>query len=122
MNLVVFKTNALGDNVVFLPVVQELRRQFPTAQLSLVANPQLGELYTADVPVKNTLYLLPDDLRTAWRHPWRVRAGCVGCAQGNRTPCSSPTIRAPWRINWRDFPGPAFDSARSLACPGAARG
>lgn len=72
MNLVFFKTNALGDNIAFLPVVQELRRQFPTAQLSLVANPQLGELYTADVPVENTLYLLPDDLRTAWRHPWRV--------------------------------------------------
>ena len=72
MNLVVFKTNALGDNVVFLPVVQELRRQFPNARLSLIANPQLAELYAAEVAAEDTLEILPDELRTAWRHPWRV--------------------------------------------------
>ena len=72
MNLVVIKANALGDTVIFLPVVQELRRQFPAAKLSLITHPTMHELFAADVAPENMLLVSPDELRTAWQQPWRA--------------------------------------------------
>ncbi|MBM3854728.1 MAG: glycosyltransferase family 9 protein, partial [Verrucomicrobia bacterium] len=72
MNLLVFKTNALGDNVVFLPVVQALRRHLPGARLSLITHSSVRELYEADVADENLLVVSPVEMRTAWRRPWRL--------------------------------------------------
>ena len=39
MNIGIFEVNQLGDNVVFLPVVQALRAKFPDARLFLSTMP-----------------------------------------------------------------------------------
>lgn len=73
MNFVVFKTNYLGDNVIFVPVVQALRRAFPSAHLSLVTQPGVEELYAADVARDDTLLVYQSDMIAALRRPWRAR-------------------------------------------------
>ncbi|HVS51838.1 MAG TPA: glycosyltransferase family 9 protein [Opitutaceae bacterium] len=72
MNLVIFKTNALGDSVVFLPVVQALRRRLPSWQIALVAYPPVRELYAADISDDDLLLVPADEMRTGWRRPARV--------------------------------------------------
>ena len=69
MNLAIIKTNHLGDNVVFLPVVQELRRRFPDWRLTLLTAPRVAELYTADIAPENLLTVEPAALQRAWRRP-----------------------------------------------------
>ena len=39
MNLALFKVNNLGDNIVFLPVVQALRKRFPDWRLMVFTSP-----------------------------------------------------------------------------------
>src|SRR4051812_6313711 len=72
MNIVIFKTNALGDNVVFLPVVQALRRRFPEWKISLVTHAAVQDLYAAEIRDDDLLLVGPDEMRTAWRRPWRL--------------------------------------------------
>ena len=45
MNVVIFKLNHLGDNVVFLPVVQTLRARFPDWRLTVITSPGEAPLY-----------------------------------------------------------------------------
>jgi ADP-heptose:LPS heptosyltransferase len=45
MNVLVFKINKLGDNVVFLPVIQAIRRYRPDWKLLLFTNPLAVPLY-----------------------------------------------------------------------------
>jgi ADP-heptose:LPS heptosyltransferase len=72
MNLLVIKTNALGDNVVFLPVVQALRRRLPNVRLSLITHSSVRELFEADVADDHLLVVSPVEMRTAWKRPWRL--------------------------------------------------
>jgi ADP-heptose:LPS heptosyltransferase len=44
MNLALFKVNNLGDNIVFLPVVQALRKRFPDWRLMVFTSPAAAEL------------------------------------------------------------------------------
>ena len=50
MTVLISKVNQLGDNVVFLPVVQELRRVFPDVRRVVATSPVARELYTRCVP------------------------------------------------------------------------
>ena len=86
MNLGIFKVNHLGDNVVFLPVVQALRRHFPAWELTLVADPRTAALYAADIASDRLLTATPEELQRAWRRPpdlvgWirRLRARRLDC-------------------------------------------
>lgn len=71
MNLAIFKTNHLGDNVVFLPVVQALRRLRPDWHITLITAPHVVDLYAADVPPEALLTVDPERLKRAWRRPWQ---------------------------------------------------
>ncbi|MBX3736822.1 MAG: glycosyltransferase family 9 protein [Candidatus Didemnitutus sp.] len=71
MHLGLFKTNYLGDNVVFLPVVQELRRRYPDWRLTLVTAPRVAELFAADVAEADRRAIEPEAMRRLWRTPWR---------------------------------------------------
>ncbi len=73
MRVVIFKVNHLGDNVVFLPVVQELARRFPAWRITVVTAEPERALYAATLP--------PDRIWTApsrttfnhcWRRPWQL--------------------------------------------------
>lgn len=69
MNLTIFKANFLGDNVVFLPVVQELRRRFPDWRITLISHPHYASLYHGALAPAEVFTVLPDDLRQMWRRP-----------------------------------------------------
>lgn len=71
MRVVLFKVNHLGDNVVFLPVVQTLRRLRPDWRIIVItAAPELP-LYATDVPPRK-IWTAPSRLafHHAWRKPW----------------------------------------------------
>ena len=69
MKLAIFKVNQLGDNVVFLPVVQALRRRFPDWKLFVFTSPLAAELFTADLPPEQMLVMPTREFNGAWRHP-----------------------------------------------------
>ncbi|MBI5690658.1 MAG: glycosyltransferase family 9 protein [Verrucomicrobia bacterium] len=56
-----------------MPVVQALRRRFPQWRIGLITHPQLRELYAPEIADDDLLLVSPDDMRLAWRYPWRVR-------------------------------------------------
>lgn len=72
MHLLILKVNHLGDNVVFLPVVQTLRRLYPDWRLTVVTAPQVAALYQADVAESDLLLTKPDRFKTAWKRPWEL--------------------------------------------------
>ena len=69
MHLAVFKTNYLGDNVVFLPVVQTLRARYPDWRITLITAPAVAPLYAADIAVADLLTVEPETLKRMWHHP-----------------------------------------------------
>ncbi|MES2692542.1 MAG: glycosyltransferase family 9 protein [Verrucomicrobiota bacterium] len=69
MNLAIFKTNYLGDNVVFLPTVQELRRRYPQWRLTLITSPADAPLYAHAIPAEDLFCIAPLALKRLWRSP-----------------------------------------------------
>ncbi len=76
MKLLIFKVNQLGDNIVFLPVVQELRRRFPHWELAIFTSPLAEALYEADIPSPSRRFVMPTPrFNGAWKRPsdfWRL--------------------------------------------------
>lgn len=80
MRVVIFKFNHLGDNVVFVPVVQALRERCPDWTITLLTTPNEAELYggplgpqeilTSPKPAFDKSYLRPWTL--AW-WAWSIR-------------------------------------------------
>jgi ADP-heptose:LPS heptosyltransferase len=72
VNILVFKVNKLGDNVVFLPVIQALRRYRPDWNLLLFTNSLAVPLYG---PLReNEQYVVcdRDPFLKAWREPVKL--------------------------------------------------
>jgi ADP-heptose:LPS heptosyltransferase len=69
VNVLVFKVNKLGDNVVFLPVIQAIRRYRPDWRLLLFTNSLAVPLYGE--PRSNEKYVVRDraPFLSAWRDP-----------------------------------------------------
>ena len=72
MHLLILKVNHLGDNVVFLPVVQALRRRYPEWRLTVVTAPHVAALYEADITREDLLTITPEAFKNAWRRPWEL--------------------------------------------------
>ena len=72
MNLFIFKLNSLGDNVVFVPVVQALRLRFPEWRITLLTTPNESELYNG--PLGPHAMIRTGKLRfnAAYRRPWEL--------------------------------------------------
>ena len=69
MNVLIFKVNQLGDNVVFLPVVQMLRRLRPQWKINILTSPLAGPLYAADVPDGSRIAVPTMEFRSLWKRP-----------------------------------------------------
>ncbi len=72
VNILVFKVNKLGDNVVFLPVIQAIRRYRPDWNLLLFTNSLAVPLYG---PLReNEQYVVcdRDPFLSAWREPVKL--------------------------------------------------
>ena len=69
MNVLVFKVNKLGDNVVFLPVIQAIRRYRPDWRLMLFTNSLAVPLYGE--ARRNEKYVIRDrdPFLRGWRNP-----------------------------------------------------
>lgn len=72
MRLTVLKVNQLGDNVIFLPVVQWLQRLLPDAALTIVTSPLAAPLYEKCTPGVRVLTADTKTFNGAWKHPMRL--------------------------------------------------
>jgi ADP-heptose:LPS heptosyltransferase len=73
VNVLAFKVNdALGDNLVFLPSWQALRRHCPDWTLDLLATPNLAELYGGWAAPSRSLHSEKRAFDRAYRHPLRL--------------------------------------------------
>ncbi len=69
MRLLIFKVNQLGDNVVFLPVVQQIARLHPDWQITVCTSPIAAPLYHTACPSVRVLEFATKPFNDAWKHP-----------------------------------------------------
>lgn len=69
MRLMIFKVNQLGDNVVFLPVVQQLARQHPDWEITICTSPTAAPLYHTACPNVVVKEFITRSFNNAWRRP-----------------------------------------------------
>jgi ADP-heptose:LPS heptosyltransferase len=74
MNLALFKFVQLGDNVVFLPVVQTLRARFPDWRITLFTTPQESALYSSVLPAADIFACPQAKFNSSWQRPWELAA------------------------------------------------
>lgn len=72
MKILIFKVNQLGDNVVFLPVIQTLRHLQPDWQLRVVTSPTAAGLYAGCLPPEDVLTIPTPDFNRLWKSPGRL--------------------------------------------------
>jgi ADP-heptose:LPS heptosyltransferase len=72
MRLLILKVNQLGDNVVFLPVVQELQRRHPDWDITVCTSPVAAPLYQTTCPRVRALEFTTREFNGAWRHPLQL--------------------------------------------------
>ncbi|MFN0075283.1 MAG: glycosyltransferase family 9 protein [Prosthecobacter sp.] len=72
MTLLVFKVNQLGDNVVFLPVVQSLVAAHPDWRIVALTSPTAARLYEVCCPQVELRVFETAKFNGAWRQPWRL--------------------------------------------------
>lgn len=75
MRVVLFKVNHLGDSLVFLPVVQALRRRCPDWRLTVITAEAERPVYAGDLPPER-IWTAPGRtvFNHSWRRPWRYAA------------------------------------------------
>jgi ADP-heptose:LPS heptosyltransferase len=72
MRVVIFKFNHLGDNVVFVPVVQALRQRRPDWQVTLLTTPLEAALYGGPLGPQETLVCPKRAFDKSYQRPWRL--------------------------------------------------
>lgn len=72
MRLLIFKVNQLGDNVVFLPVVQSLVVANPSWQITIVTSPLAAPLYRETCPRVQVIEFETASFNNAWKQPVRL--------------------------------------------------
>jgi len=70
MTLLVFKVNQLGDNVVFLSVVQSLVAAHPDWRIVVLTSPTAARLYEVCCPQVELRVFETSKFNSAWRQPW----------------------------------------------------
>jgi lipopolysaccharide heptosyltransferase I len=65
--ILLIKLSAVGDVVHTIPVLNKLRRRYPTAQLDWLVTPAIAELLRHHPAITNVI----DFEREAWSKPWR---------------------------------------------------
>lgn len=72
MTLLVLKVNQLGDNVVFLPVIQQLVSRHPEWRIIVATSALAAPLYSETCPKVEVLEFATSEFNAAWRHPLRL--------------------------------------------------
>jgi heptosyltransferase-2 len=71
-NVLILQTSFLGDTVLTLPLLCELRRRFPVRRLTLLCLPAAGELLRGHPAIDELLIYDKRGLDRGWRGLWRV--------------------------------------------------
>lgn len=69
MRLLIFKINQLGDNIVFLPVVQWLEKTLPDAVITLLTSPVAAPLYEHCAKRVRVIEQPTAEFNRAWKSP-----------------------------------------------------
>ena len=69
MKLLIAKANQLGDNVVFLPVIQELIRRAGSENIHVLTSPVAADLYRDLLPQRNLWVEPTSEILGAWKNP-----------------------------------------------------
>ncbi|WP_395748093.1 glycosyltransferase family 9 protein [Prosthecobacter sp.] len=72
MTLLIFKVNQLGDNVVYLPVVQSLVAAHPDWRIIVLTSPAAARLYEVCCPQVGLRVFETTKFNSAWRTPWHL--------------------------------------------------
>ena len=70
MNLLVFKVSPLGENIVFVPIVQQLRRMFPSAGLTLFTSRAAVPLYSGTLAPTRIVAVDRAAFNGSWKTPF----------------------------------------------------
>jgi ADP-heptose:LPS heptosyltransferase len=69
VKFLVGKVNQLGDNIVFLPIVQQLVKDFGYGQLLVLTSPKASQLYNSFLPPEHIISCPTNKFNSAWKHP-----------------------------------------------------
>ena len=72
MTLLISKVNQLGDNVVYLPVVQSLVKAHPDWRIVVMTSPTAARLYEVCCPGVEVRPCETAKFNGAWRRPWAL--------------------------------------------------
>jgi ADP-heptose:LPS heptosyltransferase len=72
VKVVIFKFNHLGDNVVFVPVVQALRQRCPDWHITLLTTPNEAELYRGPLGPQEVIVCPKRAFDKSYRRPWKL--------------------------------------------------
>ena len=67
-NILLIKLSAVGDVVHTIPVLNKLRRRYPSVQLDWLVTPAIAELLRHNPAITNII----EFEREAWSTPWRL--------------------------------------------------
>ena len=70
--LIVFRVNQLGDNVVYLPVVQSLAAAHPEWKIVVLTSSTAARLYEVCCPQVELRVFGASNFTGAWRRPWQL--------------------------------------------------
>jgi heptosyltransferase-2 len=73
-NVLVLQTSFLGDTVLTLPLISEMRRRFPIKKLTLLCLPASRELLVEHPAIDDIITDDKKDLDRGWRGLWRTAA------------------------------------------------
>jgi ADP-heptose:LPS heptosyltransferase len=76
VNILIFKLSPVGDTVMFLPVVQTLRRLYPDARITVFTTPASAALFRDSVPAGDLIQIESETLKRCWRRPWQLLKWC----------------------------------------------
>jgi heptosyltransferase-2 len=79
-NILVRATNWLGDAVMSVPALQQLRMQFPKARISVLARPWVAALYGREAFCDEVIPYEPSSLRQKIAAGWALRSRRFDCA------------------------------------------
>jgi ADP-heptose:LPS heptosyltransferase len=71
VKILLFKVNQLGDNVVFLPIVEQLVRDFGGKSIHLFTSTAASALYQDIVPLDQIYHFQTLFFNDSWKHPLR---------------------------------------------------
>src|SRR5207302_10830714 len=75
--ILLIKLSAVGDVVHTIPVLNKLRRRYPSARIDWLVTPAIAELIRHHPGVSNVVLFARQDWSTPWRPGWSALRGAM---------------------------------------------